>query len=230
MKFNLYKKGIGMVEAIAAISILITGIISVVSLAQSNLATSQGVEARMTAINLAREGFEAVRIIRDSNWLKGKTAESGTDCGDPSDEATCLAWDYGLDGSGDSSAIAKLDVDTLEWSLDFAPNQFTDDNTRLSLAQSNNLYRQPSESGDQGTNYWRILELYAICYSTTTDSDGNLVFLNEISNDTASCSTGVKVGIHIISKVQWQEAGKSLGVAVEGSLYNWRFSYVPYEP
>ena len=158
-KLVFTQKGVGLVEAVVAIGILITGIISVVSLSQSNIASSQGVVARLTAINLAREGVEAVRSMRDGNWLKGRTNVTGED----------NAWDSGFNGAGDVTAIAVLNADSLAWTLDFAPASMTDNGTRLRRNQDRGLYRQsrenPIPAGGQAPHFSRPSSLFFFFFS-----------------------------------------------------------------
>lgn len=214
MKLYLNKKGFGLVEAIVAIGILVTGILSVVTLAQSNISSSKSVEARLIAINLAREGMEAVRSIRDDNWLKGRTDVTGS----------ANAWDIGLSGAGDSTAIVVLNSNTLEWSLDFTPNNITDSNARMRRNSARGLYRQSLESpwpaGETVTPYFRLITIYSICnnYPGTQETF-----------DTASCSSGWnKSGVRVVSQVLWEERGRAQSLEVEAMLYNWRYSFTPY--
>lgn len=213
-QFSQHNRGVGLVEAVVAIGILVTGILSVVTLTQSNIASSQSVEARLIGINLAREGMEAVRSIRDGNWLKGRTGSTGT----------ANAWDTGLSGSGDATAIAVLNSDTLEWALDFIPNNITDSNARMRRSMTRGLYRQSLESpwpaGETATQYFRLITIYSICnnYPGTQETF-----------DTASCSSGWnKSGLRVISRVQWEEKGRTESLEVEAMLYNWRYGFTPY--
>ena len=61
--------GQGLLEAIIAIGIILTATIASLTLIVSSIEASRGVRERLIASNLAREGIEAVRAVRDSNWL-----------------------------------------------------------------------------------------------------------------------------------------------------------------
>lgn len=208
------RRGVGLVEAVVAVGVLITGIIAVVSLAQSNLSSSQEVEARLTALELAREGVEAVRSVRDGNWLAGRVDVSGS----------ANAWDAGFNGNGDVTAIAILDANTLAWTIDFTPTDFSDSRTDLRRNPTRGLYRQALTAldGEVPTPYARLITIYAIC----TNYPGV-----QETNDTAGCPVGfVKAGVRVLSQVQWQLGGRVSTVTAEEWLYNWRFSYTPYAP
>lgn len=62
-------RGQGLLEAVIALGIIITGVVAALTLAISNLSGAGTSEARITAANLAREGVEFVRNERDSNWV-----------------------------------------------------------------------------------------------------------------------------------------------------------------
>lgn len=70
-------------ETLIALGILVTGVLSIVGTSLLTIHTATLATDRVTGVNLAREGIELVRLVRDTNWLdKNQT------------------WPYGLnDGS-----------------------------------------------------------------------------------------------------------------------------------
>ena len=58
-------------EATLAAGIMATAIASALTLTQASLNAEKQSETSIVAANLAREGIEAVRGLRDSNWLSG---------------------------------------------------------------------------------------------------------------------------------------------------------------
>lgn len=73
------KKAQGLLEAIIAIGVIVTGLISIISLTISNLTSQRFAAKRYQAINLARESIELARNIRDSNWLAGQPTWTNID-------------------------------------------------------------------------------------------------------------------------------------------------------
>ncbi len=70
MKKNREKiRGESLIESLIAIAIIVTSLAGIMALFSDNMKTNQSTKNRIVAINLAREGIEAVRYIRDSNWL-----------------------------------------------------------------------------------------------------------------------------------------------------------------
>lgn len=94
------KLGFTLLEVVVAISVIVTGVIAGLTLTTHNLNVSYFSEKNLIAANLAREGLEAVRQIRDSNWLANAPFESGlTDNGykitvglDEEDGRFIVAW------------------------------------------------------------------------------------------------------------------------------------------
>lgn len=67
-----------LIETMIAVFILVSGIAAAVGLAIFALSSSQNITKQMIAVGLAREGIEAVKNMRDTNWLRITTID--TDC------------------------------------------------------------------------------------------------------------------------------------------------------
>ena len=74
--------GQGLLEAVIAICIIVTGIVAALTLAIGSLSAGVASESRIIATNLSREGIEVVRNIRDSNWVAGGKWDLGLDSGE----------------------------------------------------------------------------------------------------------------------------------------------------
>lgn len=75
-----FNQGQTLIETIVAIFVLTTGLASGLALAIFVFGSSSDVSEQVIATSLAREGVEAVRRMRDSNWLQG-TLSSCDDLG-----------------------------------------------------------------------------------------------------------------------------------------------------
>jgi len=62
-------KGFGLLEAVLAIAVLVIVVASTVTLSRMSIKSSAISLDRVQAYYLAQEGIEAVRQIRDTNWL-----------------------------------------------------------------------------------------------------------------------------------------------------------------
>lgn len=77
MKHN--KKGFSLLEVIIAIFVIIIGIVGAMNLLNYSISSAVIGKSQIIASNLAQEGIEIVRNIRDSNWLKGAVWTTGLD-------------------------------------------------------------------------------------------------------------------------------------------------------
>lgn len=84
-KKNSTKRGESLIETLIAITIVITALSAIMALFSSSNQTNQTTKERVIALNLAREGIEAVRYIRDTNWLNYSNNRR-------------LCWNYWPDG------------------------------------------------------------------------------------------------------------------------------------
>jgi len=200
LKKNNFKPGQSLLEVTMAIGILMLGLLGVMALTSSSYSASSESQDRIVAVNLAREGVEAVRSIRDNSWLFGGTS----------------GWYQTLSSGGDVTAIPVLDPVTLAWSVDFGANSLSDAGSVVWRDQ-NSLYRQSASgvSGASATLYSRLLTLYPICRDSFTNT--------EVS-DQATCATGLtQVGVRVVVSVSWLRHG-SHQVTLEDFLYNWRYA------
>ncbi len=65
------RQGVTLVETIVSLGILTIGIVAALSLMISSISYSQSTEQTIVVVNLAREGIEIVRSIRDLNGWSG---------------------------------------------------------------------------------------------------------------------------------------------------------------
>ncbi|MBX4187287.1 MAG: hypothetical protein KW802_03480, partial [Candidatus Doudnabacteria bacterium] len=71
------QSGQTLIETLGAIFILVTTLTVGLGLAIYTLSNSENSMREVVAINLARQGIEVVRMMRDSNWLDGDATNSG---------------------------------------------------------------------------------------------------------------------------------------------------------
>lgn len=135
MKFFYHHRGQSLLEAIFAIGLLLIAVTAILGLAISNTAGQSASELQLVANNLAREGIEVVRNVRDTNWLADQ------------------AWDTGL--ISDGTAVPKFDPSTNTWTTDFTFNGPT------TVYKSGGIYIQGGSG--QLTIYSRLLTLKNIC-------------------------------------------------------------------
>lgn len=67
-KFLRSNLGFGLIEVLVAVSIITVAFLAIGQVSIVSLKATQERDARTQAINIAREGIEAVRMIRDAGW------------------------------------------------------------------------------------------------------------------------------------------------------------------
>lgn len=72
LRLNNESRGFTLVETLVALTILSVAMTPVLILASSSLRIATSIKNNIIAANLAQEGIESVRAIRDGNWFQGK--------------------------------------------------------------------------------------------------------------------------------------------------------------
>lgn len=208
--FRMFRndKGQSMLEAVIATGIIVTAVSSALTLVSSSIKAEKESESLLAAGNLAREGIEAVRSIRDSNWLAGTT------------------WDAGLTGPGftnrDYDGIPVYSPTTNLWTMDFTPNAIS--------ASSARVYRHTSGGGGAyiglhvqaatqpgGTvvaPFRRFITMQLLC---DNGSGGYTVVATG-----ADCGSQERVGRVVTVEVTWLVAAQTKRIRMVERIFNWR--------
>ena len=195
------RRGQSIVEAIVAITIVITAVMSALTLVQSSITASRIGGSQIVAANLAREGIEVVRSIRDSDWLQGN------------------AFSVGLSNALYNTARPHFTPATGAWSLTFASMTLSSTSTQLfRTSQGAFVYAEEYDNSGVGTPYKRLLTINRICRNTASG-------VERIESTAGLACTGSEtwVGLGVISQVQYALSGiNNHIVTVEERLYDWR--------
>ncbi|MBI1975186.1 MAG: hypothetical protein HYS57_02380 [Parcubacteria group bacterium] len=70
-------QGFSLLEAIIVVGLVLVGMVPLVALMMKTVAQASFVQDQLVAANLAQEGIEIVRAIRDENWLNERSFASG---------------------------------------------------------------------------------------------------------------------------------------------------------
>lgn len=194
------RRGQSFVEAMVAITIIVSSISSALALVQSSITATRIGGTHVVAANLAREGLEVVRSMRDTNWLKSRSFQVGL-----------------IDAGGDKIARSLLDVTSGDWSLSFAATSLTDANAAVYLADG--IYVQADAPPSRGTKtlYSRTLTLLPIC------RDNGAGVERAVSGTDVCLVSETLVGLLVDSSVRWQTvSGQYQTLTAEERLYDWR--------
>lgn len=220
-------KGFTLIEAVIAMGIIVVGLVALVALAWISVTSSRSANDTFVAASIAQEGIEAVRSIRDTNWLLY-------------DSDSTTEWSAGLKSSTGIDYSAGLTKETTnleqQWTLDFAVDAFGQqcdgadgpyDCTALWTDPSHTEYIQYASgsfdsSAFEQTRFQRVLYLYPICRDPQNDDDE--VVLNTATDTCATKGLQYEqVGVNVIVLVHWPGRGKVNEYALEERLYDWRY-------
>lgn len=220
-----YPKGQGLVELLIAIAVIMTSTIASLGLVIATRTVSGVSKAQILASNLAREGVEVVRGIRDDNWL---AIDSGWRDRDE--------WNAGLffsldPNAFDYSAIPMFAPANNLWQLTFGPNDIDDSRTIIYINPSNGRFLQVDNpanlpAGYVATSYRRLLSIYPVCWDTVAHPDDPWNYEERVTSNDADCEdinpNSEQVGVEVHSRVRWIEHGRPHNIEVTDKLFNWK--------
>lgn len=188
-----YHTGQTLLELLTALFVLGLALVGALGLTNSNFRLEGIGSSRLTATNLAREGVELARAIRDTNWLKGES------------------FDAGLEDGQHCAVIASGQNTPLVDHFFFLPCADVFDGSYKLYRSSDGRYASADTFGDPSSIYRRI-RLDPIC----------LTGEEETVLDSAQCEPGTKIGVAIQATVGWHYAGQSMNVSLNERLYDWQ--------
>lgn len=231
------KTGFTMIESLIAVGVILFGLLSLVSLGASSLISGRITSEQFVAANLAREGMEAIRQVRDSNWL-----EYDTDSTTVWNEGM---YDEPMAGIYDFSGVVES-LYSSPFQLDFYPDAFGDtqfgiagdyDTTAIWLDTTDEKYFQTTatvfdhtDTRYQQTPFSRLFYTYPICRDLNNQADEQV-----ISSEGAVDCDGLddpmampakdfeQVGIDAIVQVQWPAQNSTANYTIEEHIYDWRY-------
>jgi type II secretory pathway pseudopilin PulG len=206
------RRGETLVEVLVALVILIISAVYVVRLFSVASINSELARERVIATNLAREGIEAVRVIRDTNWLR--YAGERRICWNNNDP------DYCSDSDGDQVAdtpladqttyIAELRTADYRWELkEVTASLDLDDGVsgseseyQLSFDATTGLYVH-DDTGDTSPYYRQIY----------------IEYLDDTGTSLTTTSPAEKANVmRVTSRVEWVDRGKHSNVTLTTNL------------
>lgn len=231
----LKQAGESVLEVLLAVAILVTVLTSVFVLLGDAIELTASTKNRVVALNVAREGIEGVRNIRDTNWLTYSGARRTHWLCQPDFDAdyVCNENDLGVSQS----------YDTGYYRLDYH-REGVDDypvNLSSSAAAERGFYfldklGPQSELLSDSTLDYDFYQLRRTDLGLTHDASVGVLtpfyrqiyleVLNPYDETPPSfCDSGVaecnQARLRIVSLVKWREDGQWQQVALEGYLYDY---------
>jgi type II secretory pathway pseudopilin PulG len=204
IRFN--QNGQTLLELLIALLILVSVIAVTVTLIVTSINAGRESTNKLIATNLAREGVEIVRNIRDSNWI------------DPS-VSPVPNWDDGLVGGTTATLYVSISQ----------PIRLYFDADQAQMYLYNDSYQQGSGVSGVVAQFFRTIKLNPICRynsgdtSDSSDGDEQIASTNTSDNDCSGFGANYsEVGLKVISEVSWPSASSNKKVMIEDRLYNWQ--------
>ncbi|MCF7812213.1 hypothetical protein K9M59_01265 [Candidatus Gracilibacteria bacterium] len=211
-------RGESIAEILVSTAILVIILTSVFGLISQGMKTTINIENRVRAINIAREGIEAVRNIRDTNWLqysgdrrnKWLCAETVDLSGEPNILQSHCNTGGGAGNIVDgfyrvhfSPTFKRYFLEEIFGAVELDLSDNLIDFSNFRLYENSDEFRLTYESDDNSpTPFYRQLELIP---SSTNVCPGG------------SCP---EEKLRVISRVQWQENRTVREVILESHLFD----------
>lgn len=220
--------------AMALLSMILAGTFSILNNA---IEANANVRNRIVALNVAREGFEAVRNLRDTNWLKYSGDRRGKWlCLDSPIVDTCGPTGSDTQMDDGTGSYYKIDYETsqnryfldgtaINVDLDLtsglqAPNIV---DYQLHLDGTNNRYTHTTSGVTTPTIFYRQIYLQTVNPFDEELSDPSFCDNPTQEPDCINARLRVRVGVH------WLEQGRPQQVFLEGNLFDF-FERKHYDP
>ncbi len=225
-KFSSNKQAFTLVEVIVAFSVLVLVIVASTNLLVSVIRSNTENENTLVAYGLAQEGLEAVRNMRDSDWLLGADFEGyvGTSC----------VWEGGcFPQQIDTSADYVLDFRQID-------SQGADITHASDLQSVSPWMFYPVDLSDPNGLDWQKTKLYIpkapdqgqnqvpVWYKPCVNGCDNTVTQSPFSRYIEVVPAGYQAGdtdikkYRVTSVVRWQEIGRPKEVRLTTELTDWK--------
>ncbi len=210
-----HRRGQTLLEMIIGIGVITVATFATATLIVSTIRTGRVSQARIEAADLAREGVEIVRGIRDSNWLKA-------DQNAVENDGTTVVWNSYRDGLGyypmNGKYTALFVPTTGQWTLQTtaAASCVLSDATTLVYQKTQTVSGSPTTfytqqnpcNGCTATNYHRIIVVTPLQDNVTFPGAGSATPIDYLSVVSTVCGNAL--------------TGPSKSIVASARLYNWK--------
>lgn len=207
-------KGQGAIELIIALSIITFAIVGIISLTVMNISGQKITEDYIIASQLAREGVEVIRNLRDTDWLASDSVIR-TATADFTKHYGIVRFDF---TNNTWSPVFNLFADN---AYEDANGSYNSDSKILLAGSPDGVYQHDAGTA---TPYGRIIVIDFICLNTGDCTDGICSYSELNCTDSTSDSDTYPdvIGYRVTAKVQWNSKGVLSYASSTDYLYDWR--------
>lgn len=206
-------RGETMIEVLVAVLVIIVGAMASLSTLDYLIARRQVARELVIATNLSREGLEAVRTIRDTNWLRyaGERRKCWNNA-DPAGDPTCggLIADGGHYRADLDLTNYRFSLTPVSGALNLRSGATGTPSYLLKRDNATGVYTHtpPASSSTTDTIYYRqIMTEYV-------GDDGNSVAPTTRAGMTCSGVADCANVLRVTSKVEWMDRGEVYDVVL----------------
>jgi Tfp pilus assembly protein PilV len=187
-------------EVLIALIVISTGATAALAMVNQSIRANASNEERIVAYNIAREGVEAVRNIRDTNWFR--FPGNRTDCWDVTLDTTDSTKCTSAAGAtkiadGDYVIYAEVDDTTELFTWNLSPVTATTDTSVYQISLNGKTYYSHDPSGSLG-------------YSQDTGFDRVITIQDKTSDD-----------FKVTATVTWSDYGQDHEISFWDELTNY---------
>jgi type II secretory pathway pseudopilin PulG len=199
--------GLGFLEVIIALSVMVVGIASGLTLTTYNLANVVVASNQSVATNLAREPIEIIRAWRDSQWL---SKQSWLDIFDANEKQAVFNVFNGINNQWQLFWSNDADINNCQrCQVLYSPEK------KLFL-QNADMNGSPLTIGVQDTGYRRLTRVQDICWSSISKTQ-------VLKDFGVTCSVDESIiGWRLTTIVSWYNNQNKKTLSLIDELYDWR--------
>ncbi len=231
LKFLRKKEGFSLPEVMVGVAVLASVVVASTSLLVTTMRTNNNNAKRLVAMNLAAEGVEAVRNIRDSNWLQGIDWRANTEegrglWGTDLNEGTYILSMKSVDLAQNFSVVKNAKADSVSGLKDYVPwkvnlldtsqcPQKVGGGVDFAQCPGTKIYRH--ESKDVGVFYNHEPEIL-----NTESNDSSFRRWVEISDVNNEAGEKSELRMRLKSVVVWNDNTGEQRVEIDTELTDWK--------
>lgn len=222
------EKSFTLIEIIIAITVLGMGIFSVIAVAGKSYGAISLQKNKLIAINLAREGMDTIRSVRDENWLY----RGNSDCNGNGAITTCDGTGLCGDGVTPNETQICEDGGDCDWRCGneednpplYQPNFILNQNLRDIDYTRHAITGAGPFNNCTDTTQSVLLRIDANDFYQHTNGPGSafrrLIIINRASDLNGDGNSNNDFQVRVI--VCWRErGGRWYEISIEDHLYNW---------
>lgn len=201
-KFKKSEAAFTLLETVVTLAIITAAVVGPLSLITRGLVAASFSKNKVIAANLAQEGIELVRVIRENNILCGLLGEDG--------------WTWRQDYNGTGNLMGNNRTIDATQTFNISCNGFPIENPVMNTGTCNTTPLKVNDKGEYGysidgidTTFTRCIDISQPPSSEPSDTD-----------DTPPIDP--QDMLDVVSTVSWNERGVTRNVQLRTRLYNWR--------